>query len=161
MVHSSRTAFGDSPASYVGNIWAIPMNPLPQGLEQVNRAAPAIWDIVSTLLLNSLREAGFGAAFKCCISREYFSIVGYCFVEESSIIQVSPSPLTPTNKIVKLSQGSLDLFTGSSGATGGQLSALKTKWYLLEFLWYTAGKLRLADHSSNLIIDSRDGRIPI
>ena len=47
-----------------------------QGLGQVNVAAPEIWSIVSTPLLNSLKETGFVEAFKLSISKESFSIVG-------------------------------------------------------------------------------------
>ena len=65
------------------------------------------------------------------------------------------------NETVKLPQDNLNLFTGSAREIGGKISASKTKWYLLEFLWDTAGKWRLADHATNLTIDFRDGRIPI
>ena len=136
--------------------------PLPhQCLWQGNWPAPNIWDIVSTPLINSLREAGFGSAFKCYISKDSFSIMGYWFVDNSTIIQVSPSPPTPKNKTIKLDQYSLNLILGSVIATGGQLSASKTKWYLLEFIWDTSGKWRLEDQSTNLKIDSQYGRIPI
>eukprot|EP00957_Ditylum_brightwellii_P105962 8082922-Ditylum_brightwellii.AAC.1 len=43
MVHTCRTAFGDSTKSYGGNIWAIPCQPPPQGLGQGNGTVPCIW----------------------------------------------------------------------------------------------------------------------
>ena len=101
MFHYVRTAFGDSQVSYGGDIWDLSIKPSPLGLDQRNESTPAIWEIESTPLLNSLREAGFGAVSKCCISKESFKLVGFCFVEISTIIQVSPSPIPP--KIIELS----------------------------------------------------------
>ena len=42
MVHTVRTAYGDSIESYGGELWAIPCSPPPQGLGQGNGAAPCI-----------------------------------------------------------------------------------------------------------------------
>eukprot|EP00957_Ditylum_brightwellii_P049520 3755996-Ditylum_brightwellii.AAC.1 len=67
MVHTVQTAFADSIESYGGDIWAQPCSPPPQGLSQGNGAAPTIWALVSTLILNTLRKKGYEAAFKCAI----------------------------------------------------------------------------------------------
>eukprot|EP00957_Ditylum_brightwellii_P082486 6271239-Ditylum_brightwellii.AAC.1 len=75
MVHTICTAYGDSIDSYGGDLWAIPCSPLPQGLGQGNGAVPTIWALISTPILNSLRERGFGAAFKCAFSKESFTLV--------------------------------------------------------------------------------------
>eukprot|EP00957_Ditylum_brightwellii_P172332 13119594-Ditylum_brightwellii.AAC.1 len=56
MVHMCRTYFGDSTDSYGGDIWAIPLKPPPQGIGQGNGAAPCIWALVSTPILNALRK---------------------------------------------------------------------------------------------------------
>ena len=113
MTHSVRTAFGDSNTTYGGDTWAVPLNPPPQFLVQVNGAALDIWEIVSTLLLNCLRKSGHGAAFKCCISGDTTRLVGYCFVNNSTIVQMDPFPNTPTEDTVKLSQEGLNIFAGS------------------------------------------------
>eukprot|EP00957_Ditylum_brightwellii_P074218 5639395-Ditylum_brightwellii.AAC.1 len=76
MVHNCRTTFGDLIDSYGGDIWAIPCRPPLQGLGQGNGAALCIWALVSSPILNALREQGFGAAFKCCTSGNSFKLVG-------------------------------------------------------------------------------------
>ena len=43
--------------------------------------------------IKSAREEGFGAAFKFYISKENFKLIGYFFVDDSTIYQVSPYPL--------------------------------------------------------------------
>ena len=79
-------------------------------------------------------------------------------MENSKIIQVSPSTLPPKNDTVKSSQEILNLFTRAPRATGGQIRTSKTKCYLLEFLWDLYEKLRLSDNSPKLTIDSKDVR---
>eukprot|EP00957_Ditylum_brightwellii_P036256 2746203-Ditylum_brightwellii.AAC.1 len=74
MVHTVRTAYGNSLSSYGGDLWAIPCSPPPQGLGQGNGAAPCIWALVSTPILIALRKKGYGAAFNCCISKDTFKL---------------------------------------------------------------------------------------
>ena len=161
MFHSVRTLFGYSPTINRENIWDMTMKPPPQGIRQGYLAAREIWDIVSNPLLNSLRKSGFVAALKCYISKESFIFVGYWFVENSTIIQVSPSPLTPKNETVRLAQDILDLFSETEISIRWQLSTSKTNLYILKFLLDTAGKWRLSEHSPDLTIKYWDIRIPI
>jgi hypothetical protein len=51
-VHRVRTGFGDSISFYGGKVWLVPIH----GIGQGNGAGPAIWAVVSTPLLNVLRE---------------------------------------------------------------------------------------------------------
>eukprot|EP00957_Ditylum_brightwellii_P029864 2259485-Ditylum_brightwellii.AAC.1 len=85
MVHNVRTAYGDSLDNYGGELWVVKTKPPPQGLGQGNGMAPGGWALVSTSLLNAVRKAGFGVAFKCGISQGQFKLVGYCFVDDSTM----------------------------------------------------------------------------
>jgi len=51
-IHRVRTGFGDSKDYYGGNVWLVPIH----GIGQGNGVGPAIWAVVSTPLLNVLRE---------------------------------------------------------------------------------------------------------
>ena len=133
MEHSVITAFGESTLNYGGDKWVVPLNPPPQGLGQGNGAATKIWAIFSMPLLNCLRDTGHGTVFKCCISQELLNLVGYCFVNDYIIINISPSPNTPNTYTLKLYQEGLYLYSGPAQAMGGKFSATKTKWNLLEF----------------------------
>eukprot|EP00957_Ditylum_brightwellii_P055783 4227139-Ditylum_brightwellii.AAC.1 len=97
MVHTVRTAYSDSLLSYEGDLWAIPCSSPSQGLGQGNGAAPCIWALVSTPILIAPRKKGYGAAFKCCISKD-------------TIVQIAPSPDTPTDEIVRTMQAEIDLY---------------------------------------------------
>eukprot|EP00957_Ditylum_brightwellii_P059436 4512344-Ditylum_brightwellii.AAC.1 len=80
------------------------MKPPSQGLVQGNGAAHCTWALVSTPVLNAIRDKGFGAVFKYSISKNSFKLVAYCFVDNSTVVQMAPSPDTPTNKRVAITQ---------------------------------------------------------
>ena len=131
--------------------------PPPQGIGQVNGTDPKIWEIFSTPILNCLQDAGNGAVFKCCISHDSLRLVGYCFAYDSTIIQIAPSPTTPTTDIVKISQSGLDLFSGAAETTCVQVSVSKIKWHLLDFKWDSTGQCRLAENQADLFLDTPEG----
>ena len=119
----------------------VPIYPSPQGLRQGNRVAPSIGEMVSMPILNFLQDADHSAVFKCCISQESLNLVGYCFMDDNKIIQISPSLNDPAKYTTKISQEGLDIFSGVDQATGGNVSVKKTKWYLLEFKGDKAGNV--------------------
>jgi len=101
-MHQVRTGFGDSKESYGGSVWLV----LIHGIGQGNGAGPAIWAVVSTPLLNVLREKGHGFEGVCPISSTYFRFVGYAFVDDTDVIQ-SLLLDNPTSVIEKL-QAAID-----------------------------------------------------
>jgi len=82
-VHTVKTGFGDSKASYGRKVWLVPIH----GIGQGNGAGPAIWAILNTPLLNVLRSKGFGCEVLCPLSGAFFRFVGYAFVDDTDIIQ--------------------------------------------------------------------------
>lgn len=69
-VHQVRTGYGDSKKHYGGKVWLVPIHRIGQG----NGAGPAIWAIVSTPLLNVLRDKGFGCEIICPLSSKIFTL---------------------------------------------------------------------------------------
>ena len=159
----SKNGLWDFNSTYGGYTWAVTLTPppLPQGLGQGNGAAPTIWDIVSTPLSNCLIKSVHGAAFKCCISGNTTKLVGRCFVNDSTIVQIAPSTNTPTEDTVNLDQQGLNIFAGSERATGEQVTVQKTKWYLLDFTGYPAGKLHSENNNDRLSLKTQEGYQPI
>ena len=102
MVHLVITEFGFSASNCRGELWSVSSNPPPQFQGQVNGDSMAIWAIVSTPLINFRIVTGYRAYFKFCIFRDGLILVKYGFLENSTLIQVSPSTLTPTNNTIKL-----------------------------------------------------------
>jgi len=58
----------------------------PQGAGQGNGAAPTMWAVVSTPMLEVMREEGFCTVFKALISEEEIKFVGYAFVDDTDLI---------------------------------------------------------------------------
>ena len=78
-------------------------------------------------------------------------------MDNFNIIHIDLYPNTPTKYKIKLSQEVLDIFSGSTHYTGRQVSATKTKWYLLVFKLEKAGKLRLAHNKADLFMQTPAG----
>ena len=70
---------------------------------------------------------------------------------------MSPTTTSPTKDTMEMSQKGLNLLSGAAQATGGQVSAKKTKWYLLEFEWDKSGIWRLADNKAGLSLQDPEG----
>ena len=102
-------------------------------------------------------KAGHSAAFKCSISVDTTKRVGYCFVDDSTIVQIGPSPNTPTQDTVKISQEGLNIFVGAARAAGGQVSVQKTRWYLLDFNCNPEVKWHLEKNNSHLSLKTQEG----
>ena len=94
------------------------------GIGQGNGAGPAIWAVVSTPLLNILREKGFGCEVICPLSSSCFKFVGCAFVDDTDIIQ---SLLLDTPKQAQEQlQAAIDTWKFSLKSTCGALVPEKT-----------------------------------
>ena len=120
-----------------------------------------MWAIFGTPLLKFLRKSVHGAAFKCCISGDATNLVGYCFIKDSTIVQISMSPNTTTKDTVKLSQEGLDIFAGLARSTGGKVRVQKTKRCLLGFTWNPGVKLHLSNNNYHLSLKTQELYQPI
>jgi hypothetical protein len=94
--HQIRTAYGDSKNHYGGSHWILPMH----GVGQGNGAGPAIWAVVSTPLLDMLRNSGVGSFFKSPISGKEIRFVGYAFVDDTDLIQTAHGSIDSGREVV-------------------------------------------------------------
>ena len=128
--HCIRTAYGDSAATFSGQLWAVPMH----GLGQGNGAGPAIWGVVSTPVLQLLHAEGYGAFFRASISGTELSFVGYAFVDDTDLVTI-PAAHASSHEVAQKMQDMLDLWEGGIRATGGAIVPEKSHWYLVNFKW--------------------------
>ena len=54
-----------------------------QGLYQGNGAGPVVWAMVSSPVLQIMRNEGFGTFFKTSLSGKTIQLVGYAFVDDT------------------------------------------------------------------------------
>jgi hypothetical protein len=138
--HTIRTAYGDSEETYGGHLWVIPM----QGVHQDNGAGPLIWAVVSSPLLDIMREEGFGTFFKTSISSQAIRFVGYAFVDDTYLIQTSKDGTETGDEMREQMQAGVDLWEGIIDATGGALAVEKSRWWLIDFIWDDQGNFKYA-----------------
>jgi hypothetical protein len=130
-IHKVRTGFGESKAHYGGPVWLVPIH----GIGQGNGADPAIWAVVSTPLLNVLRESGFGCEILCPISSKFFKFMGFAFVNDTDVIQSVLSETPAQAQAQAQLQEAIDTWEFSLKATCGALVPEKTVWWLVSFVW--------------------------
>jgi hypothetical protein len=154
--HTIRTAYGDSEETYGGDLWIIPM----QGVYQGNGAGPLIWAVVSSPLLDIMREEGFGTFFKTSISSQDIRFVGYAFVDNTDLIQTSKDGTETGDEMREQMQAGVDLWEGIIDATGGALAVEKSCWWLIDFIWDDQGNFKYAaieDTPGQLTVKDWDG----
>ena len=105
-----------------------------QGVYQGNGAGPIIWAVVSSPLLQILREDGFGTFFDTSISRKTIRIVGYAFVDDTDLIQTAKDGQS-FDEVLDEMQKALNLWEGLIKTTGGALAVDKCRWWGIDFEW--------------------------
>jgi Reverse transcriptase (RNA-dependent DNA polymerase) len=132
MRHHIRTAYGDSESYFRAN----QVNPIAiQGVGQGNGAGPQIWAVVSTVVLNLLREEGNGGYFKCPITGNEFFFVGYSFVDDTDLVVTTRRAEESFESVLDGMQQALSDWEAGLRATGGAIEPWKTFWYGMDFEW--------------------------
>ena len=135
--HTIRCAYGDSSKTYGTEAGVAPM----QGVYQGNGAGPIIWAVVSSPLLQILREDGFGTFFRSAISQKTIRLVGYAFVDDTDLIQTARTNESFHEVHVHMQQA-LDLWEGLIKSTGGAIAVDKCRWWGVDFHWNQNGDWR-------------------
>ena len=104
MEHHIRTAFGDSEAHY-GNDREAP----PQGVLQGNGAGPAGWFAISTLMIQILRDQGYGYKEWTLIRQRAVTITCFAFVDDTDLIHATTDPAKSTETLISEAQQALNL----------------------------------------------------
>jgi hypothetical protein len=127
------------------------------GIGQGNGAGPAIWAVISTPLLNMLRNKGYGCKFIFPLSSKYVQFVGYAFVDDTDILQSSLNNC-PTTALQMLQQA-IDTWEQSSKATYRAVVPKKTVWWLVSFIWEGNSwrYASLQDSSGDLLLNDITG----
>ena len=134
VVHWVHTAFGVSNLGCKG-----PQSAPFQGVGQGNGARPAMWVLISAILLSIMAFQGFGPNVQLALSALAFTVVGFAFVDDTDLLHLAQSPpiydpLCPSfHHTIQQTQQALNCWEGLIHAMGGALQGLKSFWCLLEF----------------------------
>ena len=94
-----------------------------------------MWINISSAILNTLREAGFGAKFISAISHHLVEYVGFSFVDDTDQVQIAQSGGESMESIAAKMQAAVDLWEGGIWFSGGALAPEKSHWYAIDFRW--------------------------
>ena len=151
--HFIRTAYGDSNTAYGGDEWERD----PSGICQGNGAGPAIWALVSSPLLDVLRESGYGAKLHAAIGKTYLHLSGFAFVDDADTIQTGNLGETTTTVLNK-AQKELDLWEECIRATGGGLEGEKSDFAVINFTWKSGTwSYEKKDENNQLTVRNQNG----
>jgi hypothetical protein len=114
--HIITPVFGDSTRCYRGDI-----TPL-QGIGQGNGAGPAIWAVISAVLLQVMRDSGFGLNVITALSSGAIVLAGFAFVDDIDLLHVAPHSLSTAADLIPQMQDVVDTWEDRLlRATGGAL----------------------------------------
>jgi hypothetical protein len=115
--------------TFTGQLCTVPIQDVVQG----NGAAPQIWAVVSTPVLNMLRHEGHGAYFGTAITGTTISFVVYAFIHDTGMRIISQNPNDAEADVALRKQQAFNFWEGSNRATGGAIVPEKSHWYLIDF----------------------------
>lgn len=140
--HHVRTGHGTSKDFFSTSVHinkeftAIPI----QGIGQGNGCGPTTWAILSSVLLNIMRTLDIGWKLSSPISVEDTLVHSFAFVDDTDTIEGARSELDSFQSVTARLQKAVDVWSGSIRATGGDISAEKSFWTLLDFKFDKHGK---------------------
>jgi hypothetical protein len=152
--HHVSTAFGISVHTYGGT-----RDPPLQGAGQDNGAGPAIWAVISTVIIAGMATQGHGFNVLSAITRSLVSFVCYAFVDDTDVIHSALTNSIPGEQVITEMQVVIDRWGGLLRATGGALVPTKSFWYAIDFKWTgTQWRYRDAtDMPGEILITGVDG----
>jgi hypothetical protein len=105
------------------------VNPL-QGLCQGNRAAPACWIMVSSLMMLVYRKQGHISTLVSPISGTKIEFMGEIYVDNTDLLTILADEYDK-NKVLQRAQVNLTKWAHLLNATGGALNPSKCYWYMI------------------------------
>lgn len=124
-----RTGYGDSTRFYGGG------QHLFQGICQGNRAGPAVWLAISTVLVLLLREKSCRSSIRGALSPSCLVILAFLFVDDTDLCAIGHQSDTDIAPLLQKLQAMINILQGLLRASGGSLSTEKCSWSLAAFRW--------------------------
>ena len=108
--------------------------PCYQGILQGNGATPTTWVLISTPLLNMLRDAHKGGWFTSPITKYHSHIVRYVYVDDMDLIAMNNNGIYLTDdKTMKDMQEAINIWEGGLKATCDTIVPAKNWIYPIDF----------------------------
>ena len=127
--HFIRTAYGDSSTFYGGK------RPVPfQGSGQGNASSSPFWTVVSSHLIDMMRELNICSTFSTSITLAAFSLIMIMYVDDNDIF-INSSRINQIADIKHKAQQAITFWKEALHVTGGVVRPSKCSWVLVDFAW--------------------------
>jgi hypothetical protein len=120
--------------------WTMPLPP--QGIYHGKGVGPTAWLIISSNLLDIMRQLRFGTFFKAAISGDTLRIAGFSYVDDTDLTQSTTPMATTAEEVLEKIQEGLNTWEGLVRASGGALSNDKSCWWFIDFTFDHKGDWR-------------------
>ena len=124
--HHVKTSFGISKQTYGSNSKDLPLQGIPQG----HGAAPTGWALLSTPIIEAMRQRGYGFKFMSPINRTKTQFVCFAFVDDTDLVHTFNEDQNFESMQEVVSTWVRNLMT-----TGGAIVPDKSYWYPIDFVW--------------------------
>ena len=153
--HYVRTAYGDS-NSYYGGKRTIPY----QGLGQGNAASSPFWLVVSSPLVDIIKDSCLCATLVTAITLTTVLLTLVIYVDDTDMFITSNST-NAVDDIVRKAQQILFMWRDSLRITGGVVRPDKCSWLLVDFKWNNGicSYQSASDHYAQLRLDDAEGNV--
>jgi hypothetical protein len=151
-----RTAFGDS-TTHFGGRRSLPY----QGGCQGNKGAPALWLVVSVVLIRLMHKLGLVTRLRTAMTAATVVLAGFLFVDDTDLIALSESKEETTTQVMERIQHAVQTWHGGLQASGGALKPEKCSWSLADFKW-VKGKWKYAtadDTPGDILVPDLQGTL--
>jgi hypothetical protein len=157
--HTVTTAVGNSTGRYRGDI--LPL----QGIGQGNGAGPAIWAVISAVLLTVMRNSGIRMNLVTALSFCAIVLTGFAFVDDMDLLHAAPNSSSRAEDLIPQMKKVMDTCEGLLHATGGALRDDKSYWYFLDYkfqqgCWKYKTKQDIPVDIDIKVVDARGNTLP-
>ena len=132
--HITRTAYGDSTATYGGQEH---FNAPVMGVGQGNGCGPQVWAAVSSAMFEVLRRKGLTTHFCMPISKQDLDLCSFAYVDDTDLIQAMNNQRVQNNpeETIEKMQEAVNCWEEVAKCTGGAIATDKSWWYIIHFDW--------------------------
>ena len=127
--HFIRTAYGDS-SQYYGGKQDVPF----QGSGQGNSSSSPFWTVVSSHLIDMMREMDVCSTFTTAITLATFALVMIMYVDGNDIF-ITSDRINQLEDIRQKAQQAITFWKEALHVTGGVVRPSKCSWVMIDFSW--------------------------
>ena len=93
---------------------------------------------MSSVVIKDCKQNGHGTTINTAISRKIATLLGFAFVDDADLITTASNAHTSGTEMIHNMQALMTHWCGCVRDTGGSITPIKTRWFLISFFWTNA-----------------------